>query len=52
MYGIGGGFGIMDNLINLRASVGLIVRAPRPVACALAGMIEIRLLLEDGVFDN
>ena len=32
VYGIGGGFGIMDSLFNLRASVGLIVRAPRPVA--------------------
>lgn len=52
VYGIGGGLGIMDNLFNLRASVGLIVRAPRPVACALPGIIDILLLLEDGVFDN
>lgn len=52
VYGIGGGFGIMDILFNLRASVGLIVRAPRPVACALPGMIEILLLLDDGVFAN
>ena len=51
VYGNGGGFGIMDILFNLRASVGLIVRAPRPVACALPGMMEILLLL-DGVFDN
>ena len=51
VYGIGGGFGIMDILFNLRASVGLIVRAPRPVACAPPGMIDT-LLLFDGVFDN
>ena len=50
--GIGGGFGIIDILFNLRASVGLIVRAPRPVACALPGIIEILLLLDDGVFDE
>lgn len=42
----------MDILFNLRASVGLIVRAPRPVACALPGIIETLLLLDDGVFDN
>ena len=42
----------MDILFSRRASVGLIVRAPRPVACALPGIIEILLLLEDGVFDN
>ena len=52
VYGIGGGFGIMDILFNLRASVGLIVRAPRPVACALPGMIDILLLLDDGVVDS
>ena len=52
VYGIGGGFGIMDILFNRRASVGLIVRAPRPVACALPGIIDILLLLDDGVFDN
>lgn len=52
VYGIGGGFGIIDILFNLRASVGLIVRAPRPVACALPGIMETLLLLEDGVFDN
>ena len=50
--GIGGGFGIMDILFNLRASVGLIVRAPKPVACALPGIIETLLLLDDGVLDN
>ncbi len=50
--GSGGGFGIMDILFSLRASVGLIVRAPRPVACALPGMIETLLLLDEGVFDN
>lgn len=52
VYGIGGGFGIMEILFNLRASVGLIVRAPRPVACALPGMIDTLLLLDEGVFDN
>lgn len=52
VYGIGGGLGIMDILFSLRASVGLIVRAPRPVACALPGMIETLLLLDDGVCDS
>ena len=52
VYGMGGGFGIMDILFILRASVGLIVRAPRPVACALPGIIETLLLLEDEVFDS
>lgn len=52
VYGIGGGFGIMDILFNMRASVGLIVRAPRPVAWALPGMIDTLLLLDDEVFDN
>lgn len=42
----------MDILFNLRASVGLIVRAPKPVACALPGIMETLLLLDDGVFDN
>lgn len=51
VFGIGGGFGIMDILFNLRASVGLIVRAPRPVACALPGMIETLLLLDDELLD-
>lgn len=32
VYGIGGAFGITDILFSLRASVGLIVRAARPVA--------------------
>lgn len=32
VYGIGGGFGIIDILFSLRASVGLIVRAAKPVA--------------------
>ena len=48
MKGIGGGFGIMDILFSLRASVGLIVRAPKPVAWAVPGIIEI-LLLDEGV---
>jgi hypothetical protein len=48
--GIGGGLCIIDNLFSLRASVGLIVRAPRPVACALPGMMDI-LLFDEGVFD-
>ncbi len=38
----------MDILFNLRASVGLIVLAPSPVACALPGIIDI-LLLDEGV---
>ena len=46
--GIGGGSGIIDILFNLRASVGLIVRAARPVAWALFGIID-NLLLDDGV---
>lgn len=46
--GIGGGFGITDILFSLRASVGLIVRAARPVACALFGKIDC-LLEDDGV---
>lgn len=49
VYGIGGGFGRTDILFILRASVGLIVRAPRPVACALPGMID-SLFADDGVF--
>ena len=52
VYGIGGGFGIIDIRFKMRASVGLIVRAPRPVACALPGMIDTLLLLDDGAFDN
>lgn len=47
--GIGGGLGIIDILLSLRASVGLIVRAPKPVACALPGIIDI-LLFDRGVF--
>jgi hypothetical protein len=46
--GIGGGFGIMDILFCLRTSVGLIVRAAKPVAWALLGIIDA-LLLDEGV---
>lgn len=46
--GRGGTFGIIDILFSLRASVGLIVRAAKPVACALFGKIDSRLF-EDGV---
>lgn len=49
MYGIGGGFGIIDSRFILRASVGLIVRAPRPVACVVLGIMESLLLEDDGV---
>ena len=46
--GSGGTVGIIDILFSLRASVGLTVRAARPVACTLLGMMESRLS-EDGV---
>lgn len=46
--GTEGRLGIIDILFNLRASVGLIVRAARPVAWALFGIID-NLLLDDGV---
>lgn len=46
--GIGGTPWKADNLFNLRASVGLIVRAPRPVACT--GNTDSRLADEEGVF--
>lgn len=46
--GIGGRFGIIDIRLSRRASVGLIVRAARPVACTLFGMIENRFS-EEGV---
>jgi hypothetical protein len=45
--GMGGALGIMDILFILRASVGLTVLAPRPVAW-LPGIIDNRLA-EDGV---
>ena len=45
---MGGGFGIMDILFSLRASVGLIVRAAKPVAWALLGITDTRLL-DEGV---
>lgn len=47
--GNGGAFGIIDIRFNRRASVGLIVRAPRPVACALPGITDNRLL-DEGVW--
>lgn len=46
--GIGGGLAFIDILFILRASVGLIVLAANPVACALFGRTDI-LLLEEGV---
>lgn len=46
--GMGGAPGIIDILFSLRASVGLIVRAASPVACALLGRIDI-LFPDDGV---
>lgn len=46
--GSGGGLGITDILLSLRASVGLIVRAANPVACALFGRIDC-LFADDGV---
>ena len=48
VFGIGGAGCNIDNLFNLRASVGLIVRAPSPVACA--GITDIRFAEDDGVF--
>ena len=49
VHGIGGGFGIIDKRFIRCASVGLIVRAPRPVANAL-GKMDMRLL-DEGVLD-
>jgi hypothetical protein len=43
--GSGGAGGMMDMRFNLRASVGLIVRAPSPVACAM----DIRRFVPPGV---
>ena len=45
--GRGGAGGMMDIRFNLRASVGLIVRAPSPVACA--GITDIRRFAPPGV---
>lgn len=47
VWGIGGALGMIDILFILRASVGLMVRAPRPVAC---GAITDILLLDNGEF--
>lgn len=47
VWGIGGALGMMDILFILRASVGLMVRAPKPVACGAATDI---LLLDKGEF--
>lgn len=47
VWGTGGALGMIDILFILRASVGLMVRAPRPVAC---GAITDILLLDDGEF--
>lgn len=44
--GIGGAGGAIDMRFMRRASVGLIVRAPKPVAC---GTTDIRLEDEEGV---
>ena len=46
--GIGGIVGIIESLFILRASVGLIVRAAKPVACTQFGIIDSRLS-EEGV---
>lgn len=43
--GIGGACGIIDNRFSLRASVGLIVLAPSPVAWC--GITDILLLVEE-----
>lgn len=45
--GIGGAGGAMDIRFSRRASVGLTVRAPSPVACG--GITEARLEAEEGV---
>lgn len=47
VWGIGGALGMIDILFILRASVGLMVLAPRPVAC---GAITDILLLDNGEF--
>lgn len=47
VWGIGAGLGMIDILFILLASVGLIVRAPKPVACG--AIVDIRLL-DNGVF--
>ena len=47
VFGIGGAGGAIDIRFSRRASVGLIVRAPSPVACG--GMAEARLEAEEGV---
>lgn len=47
VFGIGGAGGAIDIRFNRRASVGLIVRAPSPVACG--GITEARLEAEEGV---
>jgi hypothetical protein len=44
--GIGGAGGAIDIRFMRRASVGLMVRAPKPVAC---GMVDMRLDDEEGV---
>lgn len=45
--GIGGAVGATDIRFSRRASVGLIVRAPSPVACG--GITEARLEADEGV---
>lgn len=47
VFGIGGALGAIDILFARRASVGLIVRAPSPVAWG--GITEARLEAEEGV---
>ena len=46
---MGGAGGTIDIRFSRLASVGLIVRAPRPVACNACGATDIRLDDEDGV---
>lgn len=54
MFGIGGGPCKIDNRFARRASVGLTVLAPSPLACELdvgiPGITDIRFADDDGVF--
>lgn len=53
VFGMGGGFCKIDKRFALRASVGLTVLAPSPVACedpiGIPGITDIRFVEEDGV---
>ena len=52
VFGIGGAFCRIDIRFALRASVGLTVLAPSPVACdeGIPGITDIRFAEDDGVF--